>query len=241
MRRGGIALAAVWLLIGVGPAAAFDIEFRDDLPGQFIDISQTGKALMLGDDDEVELNTIIRNDVFPGGRIVIGNNGGMSYDPPGLDLDPENQEIPSGGAFAGGQALLAFWDDIEDKEGDVYFEEKVDRLIIQWHDRNFKQSGDTSRFQIQVMNIEAGPRRGPLVFAQLLYDDIEQPRAGGGVSATIGYQDGGAGFMDLQFSFNQFGAVSNGTVLTVSEVPEPSTLVLVALAGAASLRRRKRS
>ena len=49
----------------------------------------------------------------------------------------------------------------------------------------------------------------------LIFEDIEQPGVEGGVGATIGYQDGGAGFGDFQWSFNTAGAVANGTVLSL--------------------------
>ncbi len=70
----------------------------------------------------------------------------------------------------------------------------------------------------------------------MIYADVEQPRADGGGSATIGYQDGGAGFNSVEWSFNTSGAVSNGTVLSL--IPEPTSLLLVIIGGLAAGRRR---
>ena len=47
--------------------------------------------------------------------------------------------------------------------------------------------------------------------------------AGAGASATIGYQDGNAGFGDVQFSFGSAGAVSNGSVLSLLIEPRVCT------------------
>ena len=234
-------IIATWMFAGVlvcsGVATAQPLMIVDDQPGAFIDISVTGTGLGLGEEDETIYNTMIGNTVLPSGNIVIGNNGGVGFgDPPDTDLAALNAALPSSGVFGGGQALLAYWDDIGNTMGEVYVREDSDRLIIQWHDRQFADSADTSRFQIQIFD---ETMRGDCIYAQLLYADIEQPRAGGGASATIGYQDGGAGFVDVQWSFNTAGAVANGTVLTLM-CPEPGTLFLLGLGGLAVERRRRR-
>ena len=230
------ASSAVALLISAaGLASAQTLEIVDDLPGEFIDITELGaEALHLSGDLSAEITTSIGNAVFPAGRVVVGNNGGLGFDPPDDFLAPLNQEIPSDTAFGGGQGGLVFWDDIGNDVGDPYWLELGDRVIIQWHDSHFEGSEDTARFQIQIFDL--GAPAPELIYAQFIYDDIEQPRPGGGASATIGYQDGGAGFNDVQWSFNSPDAVWDGAVLSV--IPEPSTVVLLGLGTLALVRRR---
>lgn len=205
----------------------------DNVPGEFTDISRTGTPLNLSGNQEAQINTTIGNLVFAAGRVIVGNNGGMGFDPLDTDLAPDNEPLPSKAAFGGAQGALAFWDNINNVIGDVYWQEINDTLIVQWHNNTFEGSRDTSRFQIKIGELAPGP---VTVFAQFIYDDIEQPRAGGGISATIGYQDGAAGFNDVQWSFNVGGSVSNGTVLSL--VPEPGSAALLAMGMLVLLRKR---
>ncbi len=136
---------------------------------------------------------------------------------PDTNLAPGNEPIPSLAAFGGGQALLVFWDDLDDKDGDVFAIDEAGDLIVQWHNRNLGggQAG-TVRFQLRVFQ-----NPGPLgIVAQFIFDDVQQAAVDGGMGATIGYQDGGAGLNDFQWSFNMVDAVTNGLVLTVV-VPQP--------------------
>lgn len=213
-------------------AQAQVLSIVDNLPGEFTDISRTGIPLNLSGNLEAEINTTIGNRVFSAGRVIVANNGGLGFDPADPNLAPDNEPLPSNAAFGGAQGALAFWDNINNVIGEVFWQEIGNTLIVQWHNNTFQGSRDTSRFQIKISE----PAPGPVtVFAQFIYDDIEQPRAGGGISATIGYQNGGAGFNDVQWSFNTAGAVSNGTVLSL--IPEPNSLVLLTLGVLCFLRR----
>ncbi|HUU98939.1 MAG TPA: PEP-CTERM sorting domain-containing protein [Phycisphaerae bacterium] len=234
MSNRAVSPAFAFLIAAAGLASAQTLEIVDDLPGEFIDITELGaEALHLSGDLSAEITTSIGNAVFPAGRVVVGNNGGLGFDPPVDFLAPLNEEIPSGNAFGGGQGGLVFWDDIGNDVGDPYWLELDDRVIVQWHDSHFEGSEDTARFQIQIFADVLTPQP---IYAQFIYDDIEQPRPGGGASATIGYQDGGAGFNDVQWSFNTPDAVWDGAVLSV--IPEPSTVVLVGFGGLTLIRRR---
>ncbi|MFQ5502839.1 MAG: PEP-CTERM sorting domain-containing protein [Phycisphaerae bacterium] len=222
------------------------LQIVDNLPGTFIDISLTGGTpLNLLNDDEILLGTTVGNVVFPSGGMIVANNGGLAFrNPADINLAPLNEPIPSNNAFGGGQAAMAFWDDIDDKVGNVFFAPLISTpihgngMIIQWNNRNFFGASplETATFQIQIF--ENGGPDG--IVAQYLFQDIEQPRPGGGISATIGYQDGGAGFGDVQWSFDTSGAVANGTVLSLV-IPEPGTLTLLALGGLFVLRRQRSS
>lgn len=227
--------------VSVVPAAcawAGQLVIVDDIPGTFMDITTSGTILELGGDGEIVIGTTIGNEIFPSGAVVRHHNGGLGFAfPPSNDLAPFNEPIPSTAAFGGGRALLPFWDDIDDKNGDVFEFQNEDVLIIQWNDLLLTGTSDTVTFQVQIFGDPVG---GPeAVFAQIVFADIEQLAPGGGASATIGYQDGGGGFGDFQWSFDTAAAVANGTVLSIV-TPEPATLVLLALGGFVIRRTRHR-
>jgi hypothetical protein len=219
-----VMFAAVWAL--AAPTLGQVVHLVEDPAAPpFVDIAGVGELLLLDGDEEVDIGTFGGNFVFRAGLIVVGQNGGMSFGQVTIsDLQAINQEIPSVDAFLGGQAALAFWDDIDDKEGDTYFIELVDdpvlgsRLVVQWNFGNFDGAGSTLRFQVHILpNVEPTG-----TYAQYFYE-IDGPAAAAGGSATIGYQDDGAGFGDLQFSFNLAGAVTDGTVLSLM-IPDPADL-----------------
>jgi len=246
MRRYEYFGAAIMVLAVAGSARTEQLALVDDRPGIFIDISKTGGTpLNLGDDEEVMIGTFGGNLVFLPGTVVVGNNGGIGFgNPTTTDLEPLNESVPSRNAFVGGQAALVFWDDIDDKEGDVFFGVLDDRLIVQWNNRPLVEDALTTvRFQVQVFD-EFNPDG---IFAQFIFDDASD--AGGGASATIAYQDGGVGFGDVQWSFNTAGAVADGTVLSLvladgnaDAVPTNSgwatmiTIALVLVAGVSGIR-----
>lgn len=208
------------LLIANG-ALAQTLQIVDDIPGAFIDISITGTPLELGNDDEFGVGSFVGSFTLQPGLLVVSNNGGLGFGTKVVtDLQPDNQPIPSNNAFGGGQALLAFWDDIDDdiddKNGDVFFAQFTTEddvmTIVQWNDLPLGSNPqNTVTFQIQIRE-NLNPAG---VYAQFIYEDIEQPAANGGASATIGYQDGGIGFGNVEWSFNTANSVSNGTVLSL--------------------------
>jgi hypothetical protein len=228
-------VGALLALAMCGTATAGVLTIVDNIGGTWIDISGTGLALNLSDDGEVNFTTSIGNSVFAAGTIRIGSNGAVRFDGGGLSLSFTNYTIPSNNMFSGDQSLAVFWDDINTANGtrgNIYVEDVGDTLVIQWQDVDFFGGGvDTTTFQIQVHT--SGPG-----LAQFLYRDVEDARADGGGSATIGYQDGSAGFNDFQWSYNTRGAVSNGTVLTL--VPAPGAMALLGLGGLLARRRRRR-
>lgn len=229
------AAAAVLL----GGSASAQIFITDTLPGTFVDISSTGIPLGLGNDDEVDvpLSVFLGNRIVPAGSVLtVANNGGVGINTPIKDLDPTNTPLPSPGAFGADKALLAFWDDPGSDFGNVWIEERPERVIVQWA-RDFKGDPvpprDTGVWQIQII---AQPDQ-EFCYAQYLYRDIEQPFPQGGRIATIGFQ-GGMEFNTFQWSFNQPFAVRNQTVLSVCPAPGAAGMVLL-VAGAAARRRRR--
>jgi len=225
----GIARQPV-LLVAVagltGPASGQVIHLIEDSgPPPFVDIAEIGELLPLAGDGEIGVGMFAGNFVLRSGTITVGQNGGISFGQQTLfELEAVNQEIPSLDAFHGGQAVLVFWDDIDDKEGDTFYVELVDdpvlgtRTVVQWNYPNFDGAGSTLRFQVHAL-----PNDQPTgTYAKYFYQ-IEGPAVHAGASATIGYQDGTSGFVDLQFSFNLVGAVTNGTVLSLI-IPESADL-----------------
>lgn len=235
MRRNRWIATIPLVLVTFASVRGQSLSIVDDRPGSFIDISASGQPLNLADDQELFITTTLGNLVFPAGNALVSNNGGVGFGiGTKLPLEPLNEPIPSANAFEGGQSTLAFWDDIDDKDGDVFYLPLADRIIFQWHNRLIGSNPLTTvRFQIQIFDENAPDG----LLAQYVYDDIEGAGAQGGLGATIGYQDGGAGFGDFQWSFNAANAVANGTVLSLV-IPEPATLMLLATAGLLAARRR---
>jgi hypothetical protein len=183
------------------------------LPGNWIEISGTGAALNLGDDDEVDIPTTVGNALFPQGVARVGSNGGVRFAGTGTALGFTNLQIPSLDAFNGDQTLLPFWDDVNTvggTVGNVYWQEVGDTLVVQWQNIGFFGTAATERatFQLQVHGSGSVP-------AQFLYQDIEGARAASGSSATVGYQ-GGTVTSDARWSFDS-ASVSNGMVLSLLE------------------------
>lgn len=197
-----------------------DTSLVDGIPGTFIDISGTGTPLNLTDDAEVNVATTLRGRLLRHFAIRVGANGGIRLGPQGLELAPDNAAIPSAAAFNGAQALLPFWDDIDTAggtQGNVFFEERADRIIVQWENVGFHVVPQAGRatFQVQLFGEST-------LAAQFLYEDVDGPRAGRGGSATIGYQAGAIG-ANVTHGFNT-PSVDDGVVLTLLQfAPRPGT------------------
>jgi hypothetical protein len=201
----------LWIEVQPPPA----LHIVGHLPATWIDISGTGTPLSLDDDGEVDVVTTLGNTLFPAGVVRIGSNGGVRFNGAGLDLVGANAVISAGSAFGGDQTLLPFWDDLDTSSGmvgEIYVGEAQGRLVVQWQDVGFAGQPTTERatFQVQV------PASGPAL-AQFLYQDVSGARAHEGGSATIGYQAGGIE-NDVEWSFDQPGAVVDGSVLTLLPV-----------------------
>jgi hypothetical protein len=201
-----------------GTALAQPLVFTTGLPGNFVDISGTGTALNLTDNGSAVIFPTVGNTIFPvdGNGITIGNNGGLGFGaqvPGGNLLSPNNQPLPSPVAFGGRKSLLAFWDDPGNDVGNVWTQEILGVLYVQWT-RNF--NGDPtmqpSTWQVQIDSAEIEEK-----YSQFFYRGIQRPFPNGGVIATIGFQaPNGAAQRTVQWSFNQPNAVNNNTVLRLT-------------------------
>ena len=168
-------------------------QFND--PTRFVDISGTGTPLGLSDDGEEDILTTVGNDIFPAGPVTVSNNGGIIAGG-NEDLTFANTAIPN---ISFETALLPFWDDIDNDDGDVYWEQReidgLPALIVQWDQRPHYSNVGDSTFQLQLF--ASGP-----VLARFVYPDVDfgDVSFDGGASATIGYQQTSAAA--TPFSFN---------------------------------------
>jgi len=201
--------------LALTPLATAQLTLVSNLPGAFVDISGTGTPLSLADDAEVDIVTTVGNALLPAGTVRVGSNGGVRFRGTGTELGITNQILPNIGAFSlDSQSLLPFWDDIDTEGGlwgEIYWQEVAGALIVQWENAAFfngSATQDRTTFQLQV------PSTGT-TWARFVYEDVTSVRAGGGASATIGYQAGGWG-NDVQFSFNTAGSVNNNDVLSLT-------------------------
>jgi subtilisin family serine protease len=186
------------------------------------EISDTGIPLNLSDDGEATVNIPFASPAFESTTITIGNNGAIGFVGNG-SLPYTNENVPTGEAFGGAQALFALWDDIDSDTGNVYYgtvgTEPNRVFVVEWHDRpHFSGDtiidGDEVTFQIQIFETPVGG-----VFAQYLYEDVdfEDPAYDNGASATIGYQDS-ADDGD-EWSYNQ-PVIDAGDVLSIVALGE---------------------
>lgn len=234
MSRGAFGIA---LALGAGLAGA-GVSFTNTIPARWIEISHTGQALQLHEDETKTITTTVGNAVFPAGRVAIANNGGISFNPKVLSLSSQAELLPSNNAFGGAKALLPYWSDIGNHEGDVYWQEVDDTLIIEWYTKQFRSAyyWGFVTFQVQI------PREiHNNVAAQFLYQTIEDSVANGGENAAIGYQSGRPNHpydYDVQYSHLEPLALSDGSVLSML-VPTPGVLACGMLAGAWAARRRR--
>jgi hypothetical protein len=170
----------------------------------FVDISTTGTALGLQNDDAVTITTTVGNDLFPAGLVTVANDGGIIAGD-NATLMSDNGSLPQPGWQT---ALLPFWDDLDAATGDVYWQELqingADALVVQWHDRVAPGGVDAVSFQVQLF------ADGPIA-ARFAYQDVDfaDPLLDNGASATIGLQ---TNFTGYTVSLNA-AAVSDGDVI----------------------------
>ena len=222
------------VVLASSPAGAQSLVMTGAVPGTYTDISGTGTPLGLADDGVAQVwpGFDLNQTLFygGGGGVWISNNGAIGFVVDGSSgAFYLNAAIPSFGLFGGAhgppQALAVYWDDLAADTGDVYHATVGDPgervFVVQWQDRahfpgDGTVDGDEITFQVQIFE-EAGP-----IKAQFLYADVDflDPALNDGASATIGYQAGEIG-NDVQWSYNQPGAVAAGVVLTLIELPGP--------------------
>lgn len=214
-----LAALAATTLLAVAPRAEAQFQIVNNVPGTFINIKNLpGRiALNLAGDQEAIITTTIGNALYPAGLVVVGNNGGIGFNPPLTDLGMTPSPLPSNDAFGQGTSLLPYWSDIGNHVGNVYWIQINNKLIVQWDFKRFEccPTSPAVTFQCQVNNA-VGFR--DCVYAQFLYESIETSPANGGANAHIATQISES-LPPLIWSFQQAMAVNNTTVLSVVCIP----------------------
>ncbi|MCA9188594.1 MAG: pre-peptidase C-terminal domain-containing protein, partial [Planctomycetales bacterium] len=127
------------------------------------------------------------------------------------ELSPENAPLPDASFQA---ALLPYWDDIDETEGRVLWQETlvggIRTLIVQWQSRPLFPDDGNGTFQLQLF--ETGT-----VLARFAYRDVNfLPGDSFGTGATIGVQL--ADSTAIQYSYNE-SSVNAGDVIEFIRVP----------------------
>ncbi len=107
---------------------------------KFVDISTTGTPLDLTNDQSRIIQTTVGNRIIPAGTVTVSNNGVILSGDYG---QVGSVNLPLGWIreflFSRTQGLFPFWDDIDARRGNVYWEERylngVRALIVQWDHR----------------------------------------------------------------------------------------------------------
>jgi hypothetical protein len=214
----------------VPPPVNVDLAIVDCIAGSFVDISGTGTALNLSDDGSASISTTVGNALLAAGSARVGSNGAVRFAGTGTSLGFTNGTIPNAGAFGlNDQVLMAFWDDVNTvggTVGNIYWQEIGSTLYVQWANVGFFGQPATERATFQLQVHASGP-----ALAQFIYTDVQGTRAGRGSSATIGYQDGGVGAGDAQYSFDAVNAVRNGAVVSLVNRQAATTYISSTLPG----------
>jgi hypothetical protein len=233
-------LLALLAVGGLAASANAQLMIVNNVPGTYRELVGDPAATYfdLGDDNSTNISSTVGNAVLPAGTHRLNNNGGIAWNNLG-NTGFTNAGLPSAGLAGGNQGLAVYWDDLYTFSGTqggqgVYVLEDAGVLYVTWNVGHIQEVNSNARIQLQVFS--SGPN-----IAQFFYhsgmDFNNSPAFGNGASATIGYQNGPAGFNTVQYSFNTAGAVTDGTVLTL--IPAPSSLALLGLGGLLAARRRR--
>lgn len=190
-----------------------------------IDISTTGTALGLGDDDET--NVVIPF-AFPFYGVSttnfrVGNNGGLLVGVTTGDLWGGNvcpQPIGSPNA----PLIMAFWDDIDSGTGDVYWQAfdpcphpdcSTQCAVFEWYNRPHYPNTGNGTFEAILCD------NGDILFQ---YEDViygDPTGIDNGISATVGIEDDAQGATYyLPYSCNQ-AAITDGLAIKYTLGPIP--------------------
>ncbi len=174
----------------VQPAAPCRVTYRynDTVPSAFDDISSTGTALGLGDEDYASFSIPFTFRFYCDDytSVTVGSNGALYFADDSLGY--QNVCIPGTNSSGISSFIAPFWDDLNPSSaGEVYYQVKGDapdrRLIVQWKGVPHYSSGDgASTFQAILYE-----RSNEILFQ---YQDVDFGNAAydDGASATVGVQ-----------------------------------------------------
>jgi PKD repeat protein len=184
MKRHLPSLLSVILLSSVTAFGQFYV-VDDNCVTPFEDISSTGTALGLLDDDVANVTmpfSFAYYDIISD-AVRIGNNGGIRFNTTSGGVGFANSALPTGsfGAF-----IAPYWDNLYESTGDVYHQTlgvaPFRRFIVQWDDRTHFDVPGSATFQVILYESTNEVR--------FVYDDLDFGDSGynDGASATIGLQ-----------------------------------------------------
>lgn len=175
--------------------------------GTFVEISSTGTALGLGDDDSIDVTMPFSFNYYgtTSNQLSVNNNGGVLFGTSGAVLPFLNSSLPSASLTA--PAILPLWDDFDSASGDVYTDIRGStpnrQFIVEWFNRtHYTGNGDGATFEL-IFNED-----GTLQFeyADVVYGNVGSPTdpadCTGGACATIGLQ----GSAQLYSQYSAFAA-----------------------------------
>ncbi len=182
-------------------------------PFNYIPINGTGTALNLTDDGEANITLPFSLTLFgvTSPNLRVGNNGGILFGVTTGDLSFSNGALPRA---TPANAILPFWDDIDDETGNVYWQVQgvaPNRVaIVEWFNRpHFNNIGAVT---FQVLMFEGSNR----VVFQYLDVDFGDPAFNNGASATVGLNQNST--TATQFSFNT-ASLSNNLAISFPASP----------------------
>ncbi len=195
--------------------------------GGFVDISNSGSVLSLGDDTNALANIGFDFDFYGSTetQLRVSDNGYVTFN--GGTNQPSNVDMSSGSVLGGRPGIAALWDDYDPTaNGDAYVQTTGApgnrEFIVQWNNIPFYGGGTTETGTFQLVlhegSNEIEVRYADTDFAGLARDD--------GLSATIGIQDGSG--QATQYSFNT-ASVIGGSTITFSPPSEQMTPLLFTL------------
>ena len=167
--------------------AQYDID--DTQNSTFTDISTTGTALNLGDNEEVNITVpfSIQLGNTSSNKLRVGNCGTILFDATSGEISPSNGNLTTDAPM-----IAPFWDDFDSEMGDVYYKTITSSVpggltittgfIVQWDRVHYNGSSNTDIASFQVKFSAFYPE---IVF---VYADVDMDGTAwdNGASATIG-------------------------------------------------------
>jgi len=217
---------------------AFGYVVTDEADYAWEDLSGTGKLVLTNDDDAYASADLNFTFTFYGQeytKVYWSTNGLMTFGAASTQFT--NQDLTDGGATwtYDGPSAAVLWDDWESSmmvgDGTYYYETPDSpgsrRFIVQWNLlRHNDDAAQRSQITFQALLYEG---TNALVFQ---YADVAVGHTGidNGLSATVGIRDTGGqtSGRNLQWSYNH-AAITDGTALKISVIPEPVTMAGLAL------------
>ncbi len=190
---------------GFPPYTFFNTAFN------FTDISGTGTPLNLADDGEANITAPFAFPFFGASstNLRVGNNGAILFNATSGDIAFDNVAMSS----APNNFIAAFWDDIDDETGNVYWQSFTDRVIVQWHNRPHYDNIGAATFQAIL-------HQSGLICFNYLDTDFGNPALNAGASATVGVR-GASAAQAVQYAFNQAIIPNNTSVCIAPSVDVP--------------------